>query len=111
MNKQLLTTAKYYISVYDLESLNDFYYDIKDISNKSDYDINYQYIFLQLLNHACLKKNKEIIIFLTRIYYEIFDEVAQIALRQSFIYPKYLIKDRLLTEWYNNTILTLIKSR
>ena len=54
------------------------------------------------------KKNKEIIIFLTRIYYEIFDEVAQIALRQSFIYPA--SEDRLLTEWYNNTILTLIKT-
>lgn len=111
MNKQLLTTAKYYISVHDIESLNTFYYDIKNISNNSEYDINYQYIFLQLLNYACLKKNKEIIIFLTRIYYEIFDEVAQIALRQSFIYPKYLIKDRLLTEWYTNTILPLIKCR
>ncbi len=108
MNKQLLTTGKHLINNYDTEGFENLYYDIKESTN-SDYEINYQYIFIQLLNHACLKKNKEIIIYLIKLYYEIFDEVAQIALRQSFIYPKYLIKDRLLTEWYNNNIIVLMK--
>ena len=44
-----------------------------------------------------------------RIYYEIFDDVSQIALRQSFVYPKYIIKDKNLTNWYSKNILPLVK--
>ena len=110
MNKNLVLEGKYLIGIHDIEGIIDFHTDLKQMSNESDYDINYQYIFTQLLNHACLKRSKEIIIFLTRVYYEIFDEVAQIGLRQSFTYPKYLIKDKTLTKWYNDNILTLVRA-
>ena len=109
MNKNLVSEGKYLIGTHDIEGIQDFYHDIKQLSNESEYDINYQYLFVQLLNHACLKKDKEIIIFLMRIYYEIFDDVSQIALRQSFVYPKYIIKDKNLTNWYSKNILPLVK--
>lgn len=110
MNKNLVSEGKHLIGIHDIEGIQDFYHDIKQLSNESEYDINYEYLFVQLLNHACLKRDKQIIIFLMRIYYEIFDDVSQIALRQSFVYPKYIIKDKTLTNWYSKNILPLVKT-
>lgn len=110
MNKNLVIEGKYLIGAHDIDGLTDFYHDLKSHSLNSEYDINSQYIFNQLFNHACLKKNKEIIIYLMMLFYEIFDDVSQIALRQSFVYPKYLIKDKLLTKWYSENILPLVKN-
>ena len=62
MNKQLLTTGKHLINNYDIEGFENLYYDIKESTN-SDYEINYQYIFIQLLNHACLKKIRQLLYF------------------------------------------------
>lgn len=107
MNKNLVNEGKYLIGVHDVNGVEELCQDIK--GHNSEYDINFQYIFTQLFNHACLKKNKEIIIFLMRIYYEVFDEVSQIALRQSFVYPKYIIKDKTLTNWYSKNILPLVR--
>lgn len=110
MNKKLIAEGKYIISCHDIIELKEYYHDIKQLSN-TDYQINYQYIFQQLFTHACLKKNKAIIIYLTRLYFEAFDDIAQIALRQSFFYAKYTIKNNKdLTKWYSNNIIPLIKS-
>tara|TARA_B100000886_G_C20021284_1_gene325975 strand:+ start:177 stop:509 length:333 start_codon:yes stop_codon:yes gene_type:complete len=110
MNKNLVSEGKYLIGLHDIDSFKDLYYETKKLSNRPEYKINYEYLFVQLLNHACLKRDKQIIIFLMRIYYEIFDDVSQIALRQSFVYPKYIIKDKTLTKWYSKNILPLVKT-
>jgi len=110
MNKLLISNGKNIINNYDIVGIKDFCHEIKNLSC-DDYEINYQYIYQQLFTHTCLKKRKEIIIYLIRLYFEVFDDVAKIALRQSFFYAKYIIKkDNNLVNWYNNNIIPIIKS-
>tara|TARA_B100001093_G_C26489442_1_gene868404 strand:+ start:8 stop:343 length:336 start_codon:yes stop_codon:yes gene_type:complete len=110
MNKNIISDGKFYIENHDLIGIKEHCSNIKNSSQHLGYLINYQYIFIQYFNHACLKKSKEIIVFLIMLYYEIFDEISKIALRQCFFYGKYIIKnDRSFTKWYNEYIIKLFK--
>ena len=44
------------------------------------------------------------------MYFEIFSETQQIALRQSFYYGKFKIKNKELINWYSNTIIPIIRN-
>ncbi len=109
MNKNLVTEGKNFINNNNIIGIQDHYDYMKHLNQTNDYKISADYIFSQLFTHACLKKNKEIIIFLIRIYFEIFDDVARIALKHSFVYAKYTIKNKSLFDWYDKTILPLVK--
>jgi len=55
------------------------------------------------------QKQKGTIVFLFRSYFDLFTETERIALRQSFFYGKYKIKDKRLAQWYSHTILPIIR--
>lgn len=108
MNKIVLADGKYLINHHDLVGLDHLYQDIK--TPDAEYRLNYSYIFQKLFIHACATESKEIIIYLIQMYFEIFNSVTQIALRQSFFYGKYMIKrDDDLVDWYSDHIIPLIK--
>jgi len=108
MDKSLIKEGKEIIGSNDIEGLQNFYKELKELN--CDYKPNYQHIFHQLFLHACLKENKEIIIYLMGLYFEIFDEVSQIGLKHLFVHGKYLIKKNYqLNQWYDKNIIPLVK--
>ena len=110
MNKNLVSEGKTFINNHNIDGLSSHYGYMKELNQTNEYNCNDQYIFQQLFTHACLKKKKNIIIFLIRLYFEIFDEFTQIALKHSFVYAKYTIKnDKSLFNWYDKHIIPLIK--
>jgi len=74
-----------------------------------EYDINILDLFLKLFFSACIKNRKNTIICLFQCYFDLFTEAERIALRQSFFYGKYQIKNKQLTKWYSETILPIVK--
>ena len=88
MNKQIISKGKSAVYVQDHIGLKTLYNDI----NRNDYQINISDLFLKLFYHACQHERKSTIIFLLRIYFELFSQCEQIALRQCFFYGKYKLK-------------------
>jgi len=78
---------------------------------KEDYQLNLSDIFLKLFFHACQHNRKSTIIFLFKMYFEIFSESERIALRQSFYYGKFKIKEKRITRWYDQCILPVIRMK
>jgi len=72
-----------------LEALQEKYRDFLE-----DYDVkqsSWQYVYVQLYTHACLKKQTAIADWLKSLY-EDFSTVDKIALRQCFAYGNYLMR-------------------
>lgn len=111
MDKVFLTEGKKHINLHYVNGLKELCQNIENNINTSEYQINFQNIFQKLLLHACTKNSKECIIFLINLYFEKFDVVTKIALRQSFFYGKYLIKDKPTKAWYNDNIIPLIRAK
>jgi hypothetical protein len=93
------------IYVEDHIALKTLYKETREL----EYDINISDLFLKLFFSACIQNRKNTIIFLFQCYFDLFTQVEQIALRQSFFYGKYRIKNKQLTQWYSDTILPIIR--
>jgi hypothetical protein len=105
MNKQIISKGKSAVYVQDHIGLKTLYNDI----NRNDYQINISDLFLKLFYHACQHERKSTIIFLLRIYFELFSQCEQIALRQCFFYGKYKLKKKSMISWYSQYVIPLIK--
>ena len=109
MNKTFIDRGKEAISINNVSILQDLYDNIKNKQKNVEYQINFQYIYQKLLFHACIKEAKDCVIFLLNLYLNKFDDVSKIALRQSFFYGKYLLKDQKLIDWYDQNIISKIR--
>ena len=109
MDKIFISRGKEAISLDNALILQDLYNTIRNKQRNVEYQINFQYIYQKLLLHACIKEAKECIIFLFNLYRNKFDDISKIALRQSFFYGKYLLKDEKLIDWYDQNIIFKIK--
>jgi len=105
MERELIKRAKEAIFIQDHQQLKDIYGGICAL----DYQLNISYIFFQLFYYACQYNRKTTIMFLFRIYYEIFSDAERVALRQGFYYGKFKIKEEELATWYNHCLLPVIK--
>ncbi len=105
MQKQFIRKGQAAIYRHDHKSLKELYME----SQSKDYQINISDIFLKLFYYACTHGRRNTIIFLFQMYYEIFSQAEQIALRQSFYYGKFKIKDKNLQRWYTNNIIPIIR--
>ena len=105
MQRILIDSGKHAVFNQDHETLKDIYIQSQD----SDYQLNISAIFLKLFYHACQHERKATIIFLFQMYFEIFSEAEQIALRQSFYYGKFQLKHKYLVNWYDKHLLPMIK--
>jgi hypothetical protein len=105
MNKIFIDQGKEAITRNNVTILQEIYNTIKNKQKEVEYNINFQYIYQKLLFHACIKESKDCITFLRNLYLNKFDDVSKIALRQSFFYGKYLLKDKNLIEWYDKNII------
>ena len=103
--EEIIKTCKIYIKNNDLEMLKGYYIDLYEL------DINegaYQYIYQKIFLYACIIGVDKILEWLSEIYFQ-FDDISQIALRQSFFYGKYLLKTyKHEIKWYD-TFLNKIK--
>ena len=67
-------------------------------------------LFIKSLYYSCQYNRKTTIIFLLQAYFDIFSEIEKIALRQSFVYGKYKIKDDGLRIWYNLYVMPMVQN-
>ena len=74
-----------------------------------EYNVNIPSIFKEVFYHACLRGETEIITYLIRFYFEL-DDITQVVLRQMFPYGKYIMNPSL-TEWYDTSILSLVRAK
>jgi hypothetical protein len=105
MHKRLLKAGKGAVFIQDHEELKNIYARTLNL----DYQLHIGDLFLKLFYYACQYNRKTTILFLFRMYFEIFTESEKIALRQGFYYGKVIIKKKEIKEWYNDCILTVIK--
>jgi len=84
---QIIKSSKDRINNGDVHGLQEIFETIKDEK------IDLQRIFLKVYLHACLKKQKIIVDWLTEVY-ENFDSISKIALRQIFPYGKILLSKK-----------------
>jgi hypothetical protein len=70
----------------DLAAVQAFYIDLQ-----TDEDIDWTTLFKDCYLHACLKKKPRIAAWFEEVFKE-FDPIAQIALRQTFSYGRYLLR-------------------
>ena len=105
MQREIIKQGKEAVYIEDHEKLKTIY---KKTQNP-DYSFNESDIFLKLFYYACQCNRKSTVIFLMRVYFDIFSFSQQIALRQSFYYGKYQIKDKNMKNWYDKSVLPIIK--
>jgi hypothetical protein len=82
--ESFLKECKSFIEKDNLEGLQEYYVEYGDEA------FAWEYIFLKLYLHACLKKKQRIVCWLDTLY-PLFDPIQQIALRQMFPYARYLL--------------------
>ena len=105
MQRRLLKEGKNAVLIQDHEELKDIYAQTLN----RDYQLHTGDIFLKLFYYACQHNRKSTILFLFRMYFEIFTESERMALRQAFYYGKIKIKEKETKQWYNDNILPVIK--
>jgi len=105
MHRRLLKEGKKAVFIQDHQELKDIYAQTLN----RDYQLHTGDLFLKLFYYACQYNRKSTILFLFRIYFEIFTESEKIALRQGFYYGKVIIKKKEIKQWYNDCILSVIK--
>lgn len=88
MNDAFIKKCKGYINEGDLSGLQLCYIDVQGLD--LGYSLNWEYIYHRIYLHACLKKKRHIVNWLTSIFTS-FDVVSQIGLRQIFPYGRYLL--------------------
>ena len=110
MDKIFIIEGKKHIDFDSTLSLTTLYNTILDHQKNSEYSVNIQNIFQKLFLYSCIKSKKSCIQYLFNLY-GTFDTVTKIALRQSFFYGKYLIKDKAIQSWYSKDILPKVKKQ
>jgi len=85
------------------------HYKLKDLYEEHGTSKDAGELYIRLLYHACTKRRRSTIIFLVRQYYEIFNDIEQIAIRQSFFYGKYKMSDKGDRKWYDECVLPLVR--
>lgn len=86
MPERIVQVFKEYINDNDIDGFKAYL-----LSLMTDYtDVPWDYIFVKVYIHACLKKRKDIADFLSEKYKEL-DPIMQIAIRQVFPYGRYLL--------------------
>ena len=65
----------------------------QEVASDIKYKNNHEYIFQKIYLFCCIRKNKELLLFLYHNIYRSFDVVKRIALRPCIIYGKYLYKE------------------
>ena len=110
MDKHFIEEGKRCINFNDKDGLEKLTISIQDYIDESKIIINFQNIYQKLFLHACQKHSKECIKYLLNLYFNKFDIVTKIALRQLFYYGKYLMKDKQLKKWYDLSVIALIKA-
>jgi hypothetical protein len=105
MHKRLLKEGKKAVFIQDHQELKEIYAQTLN----RDYQIHIGDIFLKLFYYACHHNRKSTILFLFRMYFEIFTESEKMALRQGFYYGKVKIQKKEMKQWYNDCILPVIK--
>ena len=91
--------------------------NIKALNSYSEYlvnteNMNFGYIYQKMFNYACQFGSMNIIVWFIQVYYEFFTNMEQIALRQSFVYGKYIMnKNNMIDKkWYIENVLELFKN-
>lgn len=107
MNRNIVKTAKKYVEENNIIMLKNLYNDISNMD--CEYKVNIPSIFKEVFFHACLHGETEIITHLMCFYFE-FDDLTQVLLRQMFPYGKYIMSSSL-TEWYDTSILPLVRAK
>ena len=111
MDKQFMRVGKDCIDHNDIDGLNNLTIDIQKHIKSAEYIINFQNIYQKLFLYACIKGYQECITYLFKLYFELFDDITKIALRQMFFYGKVLLKDKNTIKWYNNNIIPPIRAK
>ena len=101
MNKQYLDVGKQCIKNDDKTGLKTLIESISYHNEINEYIVNYQYIFLQLLNHSALLQKKWSLEYMIYLYNKL-SKIDKIALRQALVYPKYIMRDQELIKWYSD---------
>ena len=105
MHKRLLKAGKEAVFIQDHEELKNIY--ARTLNR--DYQLHIGDLFLKLFYYACQHNRKSTILFLFRMYFEIFAEGERMALRQAFYYGKIKMKEKEMKKWYSDNILPVIK--
>lgn len=92
MDKQLLRSARAAVKANDLNNL-------KILSENLPEYIPREYVFKQVFLSACIHGKSEIIEWMLQVY-RTMDPVAQIGLRHTLTYGKYMIKNPEVKNWY-----------
>jgi hypothetical protein len=82
-----LRDIKKHIERDDLAAVQSFYADLQS----ADEEIDWTSLFKDCYLHACLKKKPHIAAWFEAVFKD-FDPIAQIALRQTFSYGRYLLR-------------------
>jgi hypothetical protein len=88
MNEAFIRTCKTYVNEGNLLGLQDCYNEMQN--NNLGYNLNWEYIYHRVYLHACLKKKRDIVDWLTLMFGTL-DPVSQIGLRQIFPYGRFLL--------------------
>jgi hypothetical protein len=80
----VISVCKHLINTGTLDHVKEAY------ATYQEEEIAWDHVFLKVYIHACLKKRKDVVEWLTSLYNE-FDPIEQIALRQTFAYGRYLL--------------------
>ena len=103
---EIIKNCKSYIKDNNLITLKLYY------TNLHELNINvgtYQYIYQKIFLYTCIVGAEDILKWLVELYKE-FDEISKIALRQLFIYSKYLLKkNKHSFTWFNEFLSTIRK--
>jgi hypothetical protein len=78
---------KHYIDNNMVEHTLNLLDEIKNHKN------NHEYIFQKIYLFCCIRKDKDLLLFLYHNIYSSFDVVSRIALRPCILYGKYLYKE------------------
>lgn len=87
MSTITLRDIKQLIERGDLAAVQGIYGDLRAETD----DIDWTTLFKDCYLHACLKKKPQIAAWFEEVFKE-FDPIAQIALRQTFSYGRYLLR-------------------
>ena len=96
MDKQLLRSACGAVKANDLNNL-------KILSENLPEYIPREYMFKQVFLSACIHSKSEIIEWMLHVY-RTMDPVAQIGLRHTLTYGKYMIKNPGVKSWYEKLL-------
>ena len=86
--EEIIKNCKQYIKDNNLEDLKLYYNNLQELNINTG---TYQYIYQKIFLYACIIGAEDILMWIVKLYEE-FDQISKIALRQLFIYGKYLLK-------------------